>query len=65
MTAAAHRVEKASSRLELLNPEATLQRGYSITLTADGGVVSSAKDVSCGDVLETRFKDGSVRSVAS
>ena len=64
-TAAAHRVEKASSRLELLNPEATLQRGYSITLAADGGVVSSAKDVSCGDILETRFKDGSVRSVAS
>ena len=63
--AAEHRLEKASARLDLLNPEATLQRGYTITLSADGRALSAASAVSAGDVLETRFKDGSVRSVAS
>lgn len=64
-TAARHRLEKALSRLDVLNPEATLKRGYTITLGKDGNVVSSAAAVSAGDVLETRFKDGSIRSVAS
>jgi exodeoxyribonuclease VII large subunit len=63
--AAAHRIENAAARLQLLNPEATLQRGYSITLSEDGRAISSAAKVSPGDVLETRFCDGSVRSVAS
>ena len=64
-TVARHRLEKSLSRLEVLNPEATLKRGYTITLCADGRVVTSAASVAAGDVLETRFKDGAVRSVAS
>ena len=64
-TAARHRLERSLSRLEVLNPEATLKRGYTITLGADGHVRSSAASIAPGDVLETRFKDGSIRSVAS
>ena len=50
--------------LELLNPYQVLERGYSITMDANGHVLRSANDVAAGTHLKTRLKDGIVESVA-
>ena len=39
-----------------------LERGYSLTLTADGALVRRAGDVASGQEIVTRLADGSVRS---
>jgi exodeoxyribonuclease VII large subunit len=39
-----------------------LERGYSLTLTADGRLVRRAGDVASGQEIVTRLADGSVRS---
>jgi exodeoxyribonuclease VII large subunit len=39
-----------------------LERGYSLTLTADGALVRRAGDVAAGQEIVTRLADGSVRS---
>ncbi len=58
-----HRLEMSSQRLELLSPNATLGRGYSITLNArTGDVLRSVRGVSGGKLLITRFRDGEIRS---
>ena len=69
--AAAGRVERARQRvdstarhLEAVSPQRVLERGYSVTFTADGGVVRDAADVRDGAKLVTRLAKGSVRSVA-
>jgi len=59
-----HRVERASGKLALLNPRATLQRGYSITQRADGRVVTSRRQVKRGDKLKTVVRDGEIESEA-
>ena len=48
--------------LRLLAPEATLARGYSITMKSDGTVVGSIAEVRPGMRLVTRLTDGEVRS---
>ncbi len=40
-----------------------LERGYTLTLDARGVVLRSALALTPGDSIETRFADGSVRSV--
>lgn len=57
------RTEALNQKLNLLNPYGILGRGYSITLTEDGRVVRSAKDVGAGIRLKTRLGDGEVESV--
>ncbi|HEX8340200.1 MAG TPA: exodeoxyribonuclease VII large subunit [Tepidisphaeraceae bacterium] len=58
-------VESAEKQLVAFSPQRVLARGYSMTSLKRGGVlVRSAKDVRAGDVLVTRFSDGSVESVA-
>ncbi|KGE86223.1 MAG: exodeoxyribonuclease VII large subunit [Phaeodactylibacter xiamenensis] len=47
--------------LQLLSPEATLRRGYTLT-TLEGQPVTDARNVKKGDILTTRFKDGTVKS---
>lgn len=54
-----------SSRLNTVSPLATLQRGYSISLTAEGKVVTSATQLQPGDQLESRLAQGIVISVVS
>ena len=39
-----------------------LERGYSLTLTADGALVRRAGDMAVGQAIVTRLADGSVRS---
>lgn len=47
---------------KLLSPEATLKRGFSITLK-DGKTVRSIHELEKGDRIRTRFEDGEVDSV--
>jgi exodeoxyribonuclease VII large subunit len=48
--------------LEVVNPEAVLTRGFSLTLDAHGGLIRDAKAVQAGDVLRTRMANGEIRS---
>ena len=57
------RFEKAVVKLEALSPYGVLERGYSITTAEDGSVVRDAAALKKGDVLVTRFRSGSVKSV--
>ena len=47
-----------AQRLNALSPLATLQRGYSISRKTDGGVLTSAEQVSIGDRIEIQLADG-------
>lgn len=57
-----HRLKNALTRLELLSPENTLRRGYSITMDASGKVIRSAEMVKAGDQLRTRLAKGELQS---
>lgn len=47
-----------AQRLSALNPKAVLGRGYAVVSQAEGGMVSSVKQVKAGDVLQVQLKDG-------
>lgn len=49
--------------LRAVNPLAVLERGYSVTMRADGRVVRAPGDVTTGEALQTRVAEGVVRSV--
>ena len=51
-----------SDQLEALSPLKVLERGFSITETPDGRVISSIKDVQKGDSVTTILKDGTIIS---
>jgi exodeoxyribonuclease VII large subunit len=55
-------LRRLETQLRVLNPLGVLDRGYSITETADGNVVRDSADVKPGDPLKTRFAKGSVTS---
>ena len=55
----------ARSRLEALNPAATLDRGYALLTAADGSVISAAAEVAAGDKLLIRMHDGTIDATAS
>jgi exodeoxyribonuclease VII large subunit len=56
------RFDRAGQMFRLLTPDATLARGYSITMKPGGGVVRSASELRAGEAITTRFRDGAVRS---
>ena len=56
------RLEQFEQLNQLLSPEATLKRGFSITLK-EGTVVRSAQELRAGELITTRFEDGEVDSV--
>ena len=49
-------------QLEALSPLKVLNRGFSITQDASGKVITSVKDVKCGDTITTIVKDGTINS---
>ena len=51
-----------SDRLEALSPLKVLERGFSITQSKDGRVITSVKDTSKGDSVVTILKDGVIIS---
>lgn len=66
--AAFRKIEKEKSKIELLihrteslSPNNILKRGYSLTLK-NGKTIRSITELQPGDLLETRFEDGSITS---
>jgi exodeoxyribonuclease VII large subunit len=59
------RLERLDIALAGLNPAAVLARGYSITLDAQGKVLTDAARVREGDRLRTTLAQGSVDSIAA
>lgn len=56
-----HRLQMLSQRIKAQDPELLLRRGYSITLK-DGKSVRSASQLEKGDIIETRFAEGAIKS---
>jgi len=56
------RFSRADHVLRVLGPDATLGRGYSITMDDERKVIYSAENVNRGMRLITRFRDGEVES---
>jgi len=56
------RLDLLESRTRALDPAVTMARGWSITRTADGGLVRSAVGLDIGTELVTTLADGRVRS---
>jgi exodeoxyribonuclease VII large subunit len=58
----AGRIDHFRGLLRALGPESAFQRGFSITLAADGRVIRSAAAAKPGDLLRTKFADGETTS---
>ena len=56
------RLEGLKGLLRALGPESAFQRGFSITLDEQGGIVRSVSDVGPGGLLRTKLADGEVAS---
>src|SRR6266513_199472 len=56
------RFERAEKILTVVGPDATLGRGYSMTLDATGNLVRSVTQVKPGDKIHTRVTDGTFES---
>jgi exodeoxyribonuclease VII large subunit len=59
------RLDRAAGVLQALSPQATLTRGYTITMDAEGHPLTSATGVEAGMLLRTRFQDGEAQSIAA
>lgn len=57
------KLEKMESICQSMHPENVLRRGFSIT-TKNGKAIASATETEPGDLLETRLRDGLIRSKA-
>jgi len=56
------RLERTQAALSALDPKATLARGFSITRTAEGKVVTSASQVKPGELIRTQLAKGEVEA---
>jgi len=56
------RFERAERILGVLGPDATLRRGYSMTMDATDNLVRSVTQVKRGDRIHTRVTDGAFES---
>lgn len=57
------RLKRLEAQLRALGPRAVLERGYSITRTRDGKVLTKANSVKAGQELETLLAEGKIISV--
>ena len=62
MTKENYRLQLLQQRLEALNPQRLLQRGYSITL-CKGKVVKDVRQLKAGDEIETKLANGKITSI--
>ena len=56
-----HRLQLLQQRIQAQDPDLLLKRGYSITLK-DGKSIRSASQLKAGDIIETRFAEGNIKS---
>ena len=61
MMSESHRLQMLEQRIRSQDPELLLKRGYSITLK-NGKSIRSASLLTSGDVIVTRFAEGTVKS---
>lgn len=59
------KIESFATQLQVLNPEAILERGYSIAYNEKGKVVKSVKSIVVGDALNVRVSDGTIKTKAA
>ncbi len=59
------RLDSLDRHLQAIAPRRVLERGFSITLRADGRLVRSIRDAKPGDALLTHVSDGSIESTTS
>lgn len=57
-----HVLELLTQRLDALKPDRILERGYSLTTTKEGHILTSSKKLMPGTLITTRFSDGEVVS---
>ena len=58
VTARAQRLEALRARLHTVSPQATLERGYAIALTADGHAITDAAALSVDELVALRLARG-------
>jgi exodeoxyribonuclease VII large subunit len=58
-----HALEILSSRIQSYNPEHILKQGYTLTHNEKGSRILSVAKLKQGDVITTRFADGSIKSI--
>ena len=54
--------EILKEKLQTLNPNQILNRGYSITFDSSGNVISDSNAVTDGELIETKVQKGSIKS---
>lgn len=57
-------IETLGGRLHALSPLATMRRGFAAVGDADGHAITSARQVSAGDRLQIRLRDGAIAARA-
>lgn len=55
------KLENIETKLNLLNPENILKKGYSLTLV-EGKIAKSINSVKKGSIIDTKFSDGIIKS---
>ena len=55
------KIDLMSGSLKILNPENVLKRGFTIT-SLKGRIINSAENIRAGDIINTRFSNGSAES---
>ena len=58
-----NRAAELANFVRLLGPQQTLERGYSITVDANGHIIRSMLTLEEGDRIQTKLADGDVISV--
>lgn len=62
LTTAAAGLNAYQAMVDILSPQATLRRGFSLTMTADGHAVTDAGQVSSGQTIVTHLSNGEITS---
>jgi exodeoxyribonuclease VII large subunit len=58
-----HEIEAARGKLEALSPLQVLERGFSLTLRADGHLLTRAADATPGERIRVRLREGELAAV--
>jgi len=51
-------LQHVQAQLSHLNPQSVLERGYSITYTAQNTIIRDGKQIHCGDRIQVKFAHG-------
>lgn len=60
---ATQRLQRLSSLVHTLGPDATFARGFSITMDEDGKIIKDASQLKAGDVLVSQLAKGKLKSL--